>query len=998
MDPSDELSLLVTRDLQVLEGWERYEVVTFLGAGGMGSVYKAFDPSLRRFVALKVLQRADRDVERRALQEARAQARVDHPNVCQVFEAGEVSGRPYIAMQYVDGEPLDEAAAGLPRNRMVQLVQEVAEAVHAAHRTGLIHRDLKPGNVLVARRGSGGLHPFVVDFGLAADLEEEDDDPSRDLVTGTPAYLAPEQVRGGPVDRRTDVYSLGVVLYELLAGRTPFAAAGLPETLRRIVHEEPAPPRGLDPAIPRDLETIALKCLAKDPARRYDSAGALAEDLRRFLDGEPILARTPRLGDRLAKRLRKNLALASVAAGAVLALSLLGAASLRSRWQAAERAELAQRFGQEVQEVEGTLRYAVLLPLHDTRAHTQALRFRMATIEEEMGRLGELARGPGHYALGQGHLALHEYEEARRHLERAWKAGYRRPEVAVALGRTLGYLYTRSVTESQVASGGPERDAFLREEERAYREPAVSYLREGAREGGPGADYVAGLLALYERRYPAALASARRAAAADPTLYEARQLEANVYLIQGDDALEAGRYAAALAFYDRADAVYAELLETVRSDAGLYAGRCGVGLQSVEVDMRVGRPPEADVARALTACGRALEADPDLAEAYGKEARIYWRSAERRELRGEDPRPDLARAVASARAAIERDPRDVNAYGHLSIAHRLLAAWQMSRGLDPSAALAAAIEAAGRAITLAPDRGWARNRLANAHLMRADLLLERGEDPRPELDRAAASYRRALALDPHLTLAFTNLGTLWKTRAEYEISLGLDPSESVSRAVRALQRALAINPNAASSWNNLGNAYLTLGDDRLARGEDPRSALEQAGRAYRRALEVNPEYGYAFYNLAFTERSLGEYELAAGRDPSEALASATRDLERAARLNPADADGFVELARIELLRARWARRAGGAGGAGAAVARGLAAGDRALRLNPRSAEALAVRGALGLVAARLAAAGPERRTRAARAAADLDRALALNPSLASTYRGPAAEARALAGG
>ncbi len=998
MDAPDELSRLVSRDLEVLEDWERYEVVTFLGAGGMGSVYKAFDPSLTRYVALKLLQRSDRDLGgRRSLQEARAQARVDHPNVCQVFEAGEVSGRPYIAMQYVDGEPLDQAAEGLPREEVVQLVLEVAEAVHAAHRTGLIHRDLKPGNVLVARRGPSGLHPFVVDFGLAADLEE-DDPASRDVITGTPAYLSPEQVRGGAVDRRTDIYSLGVVLYELLAGRTPFAVASLPETLRLIAHEEPAAPRSLDPAIPSDLETIVLKCLEKDPARRYESAGALAEDLRRFLDGEPILARSPSLGYRLGKRLRKNRALAAVAASGLIALGALGALSLRSHWQAAERAELAQRFGQEVKEVEATLRYAVLLPLHDTSAHKQALRARMTTIEEEMKRLGDLAEGPGHYALGQGHLALHEYEQARLDLERAWRSGYRRPEVAAALGRALGYLYTRSVTESEVASGSAERESFLREIERAYREPAVSYLLEAAPEPGPGAQYLAGLVALYERRYEEALADARQAMAADSTLYEARQLEASVYVIQGNDALDAGRYDGALELYDRADAAYADLLESVRSDAALYAGRCGVRLQRLEVGVRIGRLADDEVARALASCDRALEADPDLAEAYSKKARIYWRAAEHRGRRGEDPRPDLARAVENAQAAIDRDPRDITAYGHLSVAHRLLATWQMSRGLDPEAALAAAIEAGGRAINLAPGRGLAHDSLGNARLLRANFLLARGDDPRPELDLAARSYRRALALDPRLAPAFSNLGTLWKSRAEYEISRGLDPSESVSKAIGALERALAINPNSASSWNNLGNAHLTLGDYQLGRAADPRPALDRAAEAYRRALEINPDYPYGFYNLALTRRSLGQYQVAAGQDPSAALTSAGEALDRAVQLDPADSDNFLERARIDLLRARWAERGGAAADARLAATRGIAAGDRALELNPRSAEALGVRGALGLLASRLAPSAAERQDRAGRAAADLDRALSLNPLLSATYRDLASQAHRLAGG
>ncbi len=984
----------IARDLEVLEDWDRYEVVTFLGAGGMGSVYKVFDPSLKRFAAVKILHRSEPGLGERLLREARAQASIEHPHVCQVYEVGEVRGRPYIAMQYIDGERLDEAIAGLPHDLVVRLFAHVARAVHAAHRNGLVHRDLKPGNILVARRSSGELHPFVVDFGLARDLEEPVHSRT-DVITGTPAYLAPEQIRGQGVDRRTDVFSLGVVLYEALTGKAPFCGASVPETLVRITGEEPPRPRKLDPSLPADLETVLLRCLEKDPARRYASAQALAEDLERYIAGEPILAHRPTLTYRLGKRLRKNRALAAVAALAVVAVLVMATWSVRTAWRARERAEVAQRFGQEVQEVESSLRYALLLPLHDTSAHKEALRARTERIEREMNRLGDLARGPGHYALGQVHLAIHQHEEAREHLEAAWDSGFREPEVAAALGRALGHLYTRALTEGQVAAGTPERKAYLQEIQEAYREPAVSFLKQSSARSDSAPAYVEGLIALWEERYGDALEFARRAAREGSALAEARQLEGQVYVIQGNEAMEEGLYDQALALYDRAGEVYGELLETYRSDAGLHAAECGRRIQRLKVHGRVGRLPEDEVAAALAACDRALVADPRLAEAHSKRARIHWRVAEDRADRGEDPLPDLERAVEAARTAIELDPRDVNAHAHLSIANRRLARWRMGRGQDPTEALESAVRAARQAVALVPTRESAHVSLGNAYHQQALHLYRRGEDPRPDLERAVAAYRRAVELNPRMTSALTNLGAAWKARGEYEIDRGLDPTASVEQALQALEAALEVNPAAASIHNNLGTAHLTYGYYLLSRGEDPTGPLERAAASYRRALEIHPEYPFGFYNLAFTERCLARHLLQEGRDPSAVLDRAREAVARAVELNPADPDNFLEAARIELIAADWAVERGLS--ATSALGRGLEAARRALGVHPEMAEALAVRGALGVLEARLATDPAAVRERAARSAADLEAALERNPLLEAEYGEAVRLARRLAG-
>ena len=270
-----------------------YEVLEELGRGGMGVVYKARQVGLKRIVALKMILggvHAGAEVLARFRTEAEAVARLQHPHVVQIHEIGEQDGLPFFSLEYCAGGSLDQRIRKdrLTPHEAAVLVEKLAQGVQAAHDRGILHRDLKPANVLFTEDAT----PKIADFGLARKLEEQGQ-TATGAVLGTPSYMAPEQAAGnkqgmGPA---TDVYALGVILYELLTGRPPFQAAMPLDTLMKVLNEDPVPVRRLQPKVARDLETICLKCLEKTPARRYASASALADDLHRFVSGEPVLAR-----------------------------------------------------------------------------------------------------------------------------------------------------------------------------------------------------------------------------------------------------------------------------------------------------------------------------------------------------------------------------------------------------------------------------------------------------------------------------------------------------------------------------------------------------------------------------------------------------------------------------------------------------------------------------------------------------------------------------------
>src|SRR5256885_10636862 len=304
-----------------------YELLEEVGRGGQGVVFRARQKSLNRTVALKVIslgQWASKAHLKRFRLEAEAAARLEHPGIVPIHEVGERDGSCYFSMKFVEGGQLDEVARRepMPPRRGAELIAKVAHTVHYAHEHGILHRDIKPGNILLDAKGV----PHLTDFGLARLVESESSVTQTWDVLGTPSYMAPEQAVGNnaAVSNVTDVYGVGAVLYQLLTGHPPFAGGTTYETIKLLQDTEPRPPRSLNPKIDRDLSTICLKCLEKDPKRRYPSALALAEDLERWLKHEPIQARHTGVFARGKKWVRRNPTSALLAACLIALLAAAG--------------------------------------------------------------------------------------------------------------------------------------------------------------------------------------------------------------------------------------------------------------------------------------------------------------------------------------------------------------------------------------------------------------------------------------------------------------------------------------------------------------------------------------------------------------------------------------------------------------------------------------------------------------------------------------------------
>lgn len=294
----------------------RFKLVELIGAGGMGEVWKAWAPDLRRHVAVKFVRGGD---QTRLEREARIVAQMDHPNIAPVFETGRIEGRLYLVMPLVEGGTIHRANLGRPQ--IVAAIRDAARALDYAHQRGIVHRDIKPANILV-----GGDRIHLMDFGVARETRVDASVSIDGSILGTPQYMSPEQTRGSKVDGRADVYSLGATLHELLAGKPPFDGASLYDVLKKVQEEDATALRKIDRTVPEDLERVVLKCLEKDPDRRYASASHLADDLQRFLDGEPVVARPAGAALRLRRGLvRRRWPVAALVAGGL-------AASLAIAW------------------------------------------------------------------------------------------------------------------------------------------------------------------------------------------------------------------------------------------------------------------------------------------------------------------------------------------------------------------------------------------------------------------------------------------------------------------------------------------------------------------------------------------------------------------------------------------------------------------------------------------------------------------------------------------
>ncbi len=762
--------------------WTRYQMLERLGSGGMAVVYRAWDPRLNRPIAIKVISERDERTVKRFLREAEAQARVDHEHVLKIYETGVVGPHHYIAMQYVNGPTLLGVREETTLEQKVELMLEVAEGLHAAHRQGLVHRDIKPSNILVEHTAEG-LKPYLLDFGLAVELGA----PAltkTGIVVGTPRYMAPERIQGGTsaLDRRSDIYSLGATFYEFISGEAPFGSTSGLQVLVDVLERDFAPLRSLQPALSPELDAVVGKCLEKDPQQRYPSTRALADDLRRYLEGDQVLARPTGTLGRLAKKARKHPRLATAFLGLVTLTVITAAWGASGYWRATRQAALAQQLGQEIRDLDWLFRAAQMSPLHAIEPQKRQVRERMARVEQMTETVGSLAFGPGHYALGCGFLTLGDTTKALHHLELAWESGYRTADTATALGLAHGEIFRVELARAQRIGVDRERAARIGELEAAHRDRALYFLGEGRSSSIVPTRYVDALIASHRGDVPRAIQEADEAARETPWLFEARLLPGHLEFKEAVRLYLSGGVDQAAGKARQADRYYADAQRVAGSSIDAYLGRCAVA--GLLLHMRQHGLATAEglsiYQQAEESCSRALLVEPDNAEAHRLYSEAVRTWGNQKVQAREDPGNAYDRAAALAERAIRLSGGDLEAI--LALADTFL------------------------------DRAWWESRS--------------DRDPRRALDQAVATFEKGLAVDPRNFTAANNMGQALLLRARVEAARRLDASASYERAVASFQRALRLDPSLAFGFRNLGRAAVERADEQARRGVDPTPGLE----------------------------------------------------------------------------------------------------------------------------------------------------------------------------
>ena len=739
----------------------RYVHGPLLGKGGMGEVIEAWDVVLCRSVALKILSRIDPTAMVRFMHEAQLQGRIVHPNICRIYDVEAAEGAIRIAMQLIRGPNLHQYARDLPVPEAVAIIAQVAEAVNVAHLMKLIHRDIKPSNILLDLGPDGRMTPYLCDFGLAVSLAGPPLSFSH-AQAGTPGYMAPEQIRGDrdSIGAATDIYALGGTLHFALLGHPPPHLA--PDSR----------PRALKSGLAPDLQTIILKCLDPEPLRRYVSAGALAEDLRRFLNSDPVRAQPAGALARLAGRGRRHTRAVLAATTAALVLGAGGTALLVHRLRGRDAARDASRqIAQEVSAWERDLIFQHAFPGPGAgRAERQAEALE-ARIMADLAALGPWYQAPGRAALGRIRFLRGDYAQAGRELETGWRLG----RLGSEDGRDLALALVLAAWTGGTAPPAGDLTAFLpREETTAGPGPPSltralaayargDYLRAGAEAGAYHRAHVWHReSAMLESACLGALASARLAAG-DPPRAEGLLLDSllplEVYLRpQGGGS---GDPAAHHAYF-------------------LAARRLA------ELQLGGGTLPAGFLQEQIQRCDQVLALEPDHPGLQEDWLGLRLLAARRLGELGQDRFPQLDAALVFLGTRV-REPLSPGLQAERMAIYWQLAEQRLASGEDAELALAEALrDSASPALAGDP-------RLAEVLNCKARMEADQGRDPRPTVERTLSLLAPALQGGPHWPQEDA-AAEAWFIRAEWEQTHGLDPRASLQSASERVDLALRAFP------------------------------------------------------------------------------------------------------------------------------------------------------------------------------------------------------------
>ena len=765
---------------------------------------------------------------------------------------------------------------------------------------------------MIEPRAAGGGRPVLMDFGLARDASATEHLTETGMVMGTPAYMAPEQAQGdqGRIDHRSDVYGLGAMLYELMCGQPPFDGQSTVQVLITVMSEDPVPLGQKNPGVPVDVETIVMKCLNKEPQRRYSTAMALAQDLGRYLSGEPIEARQTTLTYRLAKKVRKYrslVALSSLLIVAVAALLIVGVHSrLREAAQkrhAAAQAQLAQRLGQDVKEMELFMRAAYALPLHDIRRERQVVRKRMAQIEELTRTLAVENRGPAYYTLGRGHMVLHELEEAQKRLQKAVSAGYETPEVDEALGQTMGAIYDQELAHAKRTSDLRTFTARKKQLQSEIRVPALQYLERSSNVATESKALRLAALSWLRGDLQNTLQAAQQAETELPWDPEPLRLHAVAdYHLRNQNM---GTTPEVDPERDRIAALFARLTDIARSDPEAHLAEALFWSQETYRDFISSRDVRPSIEHLKSASERALVADPSLFQARNMLAGAYSYLARWEEATGRDPQDSVRRSIAVIEPAQASNPEDSGQYVLINNLNLVAASFQTAHGIDPTAALDLAIASAKKGIRFHPNHWVLHNDLFSAQVQLIEHKITHAGNAELLFQEALQEAEFLRQLEQAKTQSNEHYAYYYLLAAENERLSGRDPVPLWEKALPVLRDLRRQRPHYDEFMGMTAATLLARAARLQATGGDAQALLEEAVPLIEQRIKESPTNPYGFLNRAALAELRARMLMQEARSPLAELARGLEAVAAARKLRAEQPKVPPAEAALLLLQARW---------------------------------------------------------------------------------------------